>query len=318
MKKTIVLFGAFIAIGLMLNSCSESLISDEGQDVDRQKSLVLTNETECGTPVVYDLKYYAYPNPEWINVGSLTVTNTGTSLILNFEVFPSDAGWGIYDIYYFIGNKEDIPLSPEGEIDWGTEGFTHLNYPEWQGNLSITEAVPLDVLLDCFYIAVKVRLRAPDPEGGYPLQKLIFPSIMINGERTDIWNNQYCIEECDSIGTGTPGYWKNHPEAWPVESITIGGVEYTKTDAIQIMWSDKSRDKTYGMFSHLVAAKLNLLIGTDPSCIAESISLADTWMASHPAGSGVLANSATWKEAEGWFTMLDNYNNGLLCAPPRD
>ena len=29
-------------------------------------------------------------------------------------------------------------------------------------------------------------------------------------------------------GTGTPGFWKNHPEAWPVSSVTVGGVTYTK------------------------------------------------------------------------------------------
>jgi len=31
-------------------------------------------------------------------------------------------------------------------------------------------------------------------------------------------------------GTGTPGYWKNHPGAWPVQTIVVGGIEYTKTD----------------------------------------------------------------------------------------
>ena len=25
-------------------------------------------------------------------------------------------------------------------------------------------------------------------------------------------------------GTGTPGYWKTHPEAWPVPGLTVGGV----------------------------------------------------------------------------------------------
>jgi len=26
----------------------------------------------------------------------------------------------------------------------------------------------------------------------------------------------------------TPGYWRNHPEMWPVEYITIGGITYSK------------------------------------------------------------------------------------------
>jgi hypothetical protein len=33
-------------------------------------------------------------------------------------------------------------------------------------------------------------------------------------------------------GTGTPGYWINHPAAWPVELIEIGGFIYSKEQAI--------------------------------------------------------------------------------------
>lgn len=33
-------------------------------------------------------------------------------------------------------------------------------------------------------------------------------------------------------GVRTPGYWMNHPEAWPFNSITIGGVTYTTAQAI--------------------------------------------------------------------------------------
>jgi hypothetical protein len=119
-------------------------------------------------------------------------------------------------------------------------------------------------------------------------------------------------------GTGTPGYWKNHPEAWPVDEITIGGVTYSKDEAIPLMKEDK-HDKTTTMFRSLVAAKLNVLIGNESSCIAETIIAADGWMATYgPVGSGVRANSAAWKEGEPLYLTLDDYNNGLLCAPSRD
>jgi hypothetical protein len=41
-------------------------------------------------------------------------------------------------------------------------------------------------------------------------------------------------------------------------------------------------------------------------------------MAAHPVGSGVSGKSAAWGEISGIATMLDQYNNGLLCAPHRD
>lgn len=119
-------------------------------------------------------------------------------------------------------------------------------------------------------------------------------------------------------GTGTPGYWKNHPEAWPVESITVGGVVYSKAEAIA--WLDKvGKDRTITMFSSLVPAKLNVLVGNDGSCVSSTIGAADQWMATYgPSGNGVHAASLAWKLGEPLHRQLDNYNNGMLCAPQRD
>lgn len=132
-------------------------------------------------------------------------------------------------------------------------------------------------------------------------------------------NADFCFKPPPSgPGTGTPGYWKNHPEAWPVATITIGGRTYTKAQAIALMNVGESGDKTYTVFRHLVSAKLNLLIGTEASCINASIAAADAWMATYPVGSGVAGKSAAWGQISGTATTLDNYNNGLLCAPHRD
>ena len=120
------------------------------------------------------------------------------------------------------------------------------------------------------------------------------------------------------VGTGTPGYWKNHPEAWPVNSIVIGGVLYSKAGAIANMGDGVGGDKTYTMFMHLVAAKLNVLSGTEAGCIAGTIGLADAWMEANPLGSKVKGSSLAWKNGEPLSTQLDRYNNGMLCAPHRD
>lgn len=111
----------------------------------------------------------------------------------------------------------------------------------------------------------------------------------------------------------TPGYWRNHPEAWPVDDITIGGISYTMEEAIALIFHPTKGDKTYNMFEHLVAAKLNVLMGCDSSCIAEVIEDADDWMAIHPVGSDVDGDSDAWDEGEPLLMMLDDYNNGFLC-----
>jgi hypothetical protein len=119
-------------------------------------------------------------------------------------------------------------------------------------------------------------------------------------------------------GTGTPGYWKNHPEAWPQGSITIGGATYSKDAAIA--WLNKvGKDKTTTMFSSLVSATLNVVIGNTDSCIASTITMANAWMAHYgPIGSKVAASSPAWAEGEPLHQQMDAYNNGLLCAPHRN
>ena len=118
-------------------------------------------------------------------------------------------------------------------------------------------------------------------------------------------------------GTGTPGYWKNHPKAWPVNSITIGEDTYSKSQAITLLGMPDG-DKSYTMFRGYVAAFLNVQIGNDSSCITNELSAAYNWLNMYEPGSGVKASSAAWKAGESVYTTLDNYNNGLLCAPHRN
>jgi len=124
-------------------------------------------------------------------------------------------------------------------------------------------------------------------------------------------------------GTGTPGYWKNHPEAWP-DTITVGavdgmgGVTYTRDQAIALL-EKPGKDKTLTMFSSLVSAMLNVELGNDASCVASTIADANEWMSTYgPVGSNVAASSYAWKIGEPLHRLMDNYNNGMLCAPHRD
>lgn len=121
-----------------------------------------------------------------------------------------------------------------------------------------------------------------------------------------------------SPGTGTPGYWKNHSEAWPVDSITIGGTSYSKAFILSNnLMEENPRDKRTTIFRALVAAKLNVLIGNNATCVAGTIAAADAWFQTN-SGAPVRANSQAWRDGEPLYRTLDNYNNGMLCAPARD
>ena len=122
-------------------------------------------------------------------------------------------------------------------------------------------------------------------------------------------------------GTGTPGYWKNHPEAWPVQTLEIGGLIYTREAALALLWQNTSKDKTFVMFRSLVSALLNQALGNESSCITQTLDEAQDWLAEHgPVGAGVKGGGgkSPWRVGRPLHQELDDYNNGRLCAPARD
>ncbi|WP_162197332.1 SdrD B-like domain-containing protein [Methanosarcina sp. 1.H.T.1A.1] len=121
---------------------------------------------------------------------------------------------------------------------------------------------------------------------------------------------------CKDVCPRSPGYWKNHPDAWPVDEITIGGVTYqmgdtnTEGTALYYMSQPVKKDKTITMFKSLVAAKLNG--GYCDPCIANTVYAADQWMKEHPIEQTTRANTCCWERGEPLNIALDAYNNGQL------
>ena len=115
----------------------------------------------------------------------------------------------------------------------------------------------------------------------------------------------------DDDCTLTQGYWKNHPDAWPVSSLKLGSVTYTKVELIAIL---KTPVKGNGLiqFAHqLIAAKLNIAAGASDVSIKAAITQADALIGSlvcPPKGQGTLATNAT-SSLEG---KLGDFNEGNI------
>lgn len=220
---------------------------------------------------------------------------------------PETARPGETITYHFrVHNCGDLPLLSGGMVFDNLFGES----PIWQQNpfgpgevadFDMTYTLPGDF---CGEFTNRACAIGHNPDG--------LPSVWV--QDIDSWT----VDVICAPGTGTPGYWMNHPEAWPVDVITIGGNVYTKDEAIGLMKDPVKRDKTFTMFPALVAAKLNVLVGNDDSCIADTIAAADAWMAANAVGSGVKGSSEAWKMGEPLYEELDAYNNGKLCAPSRD
>jgi uncharacterized repeat protein (TIGR01451 family) len=146
---------------------------------------------------------------------------------------------------------------------------------------------------------------------------IISNGVVVTGDEPDSnLANNTATEDTEVIGatgnncTYTQGYWKNHPDAWPVEGITIGGVTYTKAEAIAILNTPPDGDATYILAHQLIAARLNILNGADPDAVATTIVEADDWLATHPLGSN--PSNPDREEAIELSEILDDYNNGLI------
>jgi hypothetical protein len=121
-----------------------------------------------------------------------------------------------------------------------------------------------------------------------------------------------CEEEEGCVGS--PGYWSQHPDAWPVEEIMIDCDVFSKAEAIEMM-QGSGEDKWITMFRAYAAATLNVISGSNDECVYETIEAAEDWLCAHPSPVNAGGPYSPWRNGEPLYRELDRYNNGQLCAP---
>jgi hypothetical protein len=95
----------------------------------------------------------------------------------------------------------------------------------------------------------------------------------------------------------TQGYWKNHPTAWPVGSVKLGNVIYTKAQLLLIFTTPAAGNGLISLAHQLTAAKLNIASGAvAPAVTLAAVAAADAMIGNlviPPIGSGYLSPSTT-------------------------
>jgi hypothetical protein len=111
--------------------------------------------------------------------------------------------------------------------------------------------------------------------------------------------------------TYSQGYWRNHPNAWPVTSLALGTVTYQAAELMSIL-DNPARGNGLVILTHqLIAAKLNIANGADPSAVQQTITDADNMIGAlvvPPIGNGYLAPGQTGDLTE----TLTEYNEGTI------
>ncbi len=110
--------------------------------------------------------------------------------------------------------------------------------------------------------------------------------------------------------TLTQGYWKTHSDAWPVNNLNLGTVNYTAAQLLSIFNQPVKGNGLVSLAHQLIAAKLNIASGATPdAATAQAISDADAMIGSlivPPVGSGKLSTSAV----SSLVSILDSFNSG--------
>jgi hypothetical protein len=136
-----------------------------------------------------------------------------------------------------------------------------------------------------------------------------FPRV-VNG-RIDI--GSFEVQSSASCVQGQ-GYWKNHPDQWPVPTLQLGNVTYTQEQLLLILHQPVRGNGLLILAHQEIAAELNIANGADGSCIQQTLADADALIGDlvvPPVGTGYLRPGDVSALAD----TLDQYNEGMLCAP---
>jgi len=111
--------------------------------------------------------------------------------------------------------------------------------------------------------------------------------------------------------TYTQGYWKNHPDVWPLQSLTLGAVSYNQSQLLQILNRPAQGNGLLILAHQLIAAKLSIANGADPTAVQQYLISADNMIGGlivPPIGNGHLSPSQTSELTE----TLTEYNEGTI------
>ena len=114
------------------------------------------------------------------------------------------------------------------------------------------------------------------------------------------------------------GFWKTHPEEWPVDTLTLGSQTYSQAELLALLSMPVRGDATLILAKQLIAAKLNIADGADGSAIADTIEDADALLAQFTGKLpyGIRPSTDEGHEAVHLAGTLGEFNEGELEGGP--
>ncbi len=114
----------------------------------------------------------------------------------------------------------------------------------------------------------------------------------------------------------TQGYWQANPEAWPVSSLTLGAETYAKNELLGLLASPARGDASVVLAQQMIAARLNIANGVDPTPVGAILEHADALFASFNGKLpyGVKSSTVVGQAMVADAVLLDQFNNGAATG----
>ncbi len=223
----------------------------------------------------------------------------------------------------FLAHGGQFPATPHASVREALfHGTPTLN--TWDGALTtfvIPSAASAAVEVGDLRDETGVSLGAAAGEELAPVTPYVFRAMAVtDGILGDSpWSNVYVVESGTNANcTFTQGFWKNHEEVWPVASLALGSVNYTKSQLLAIL-GEPARGNGLIILAHqLIATLLNAANGADTSSVSAAIAAAHALIGGlvvPPVGSGHVSPGSASSIAQ----QLDDFNNGITgpghCGP---
>ena len=109
------------------------------------------------------------------------------------------------------------------------------------------------------------------------------------------------------------GFWKTHLDAWPKDTVVIGGITYTKSQLVEAFSTPVRGNAVIILADQLIAAELNILNGSNPIVISDTRKAANALLTGVNLLSGnVRTNTTAGQQMTAAAAVLDTYNNRQL------
>ena len=111
--------------------------------------------------------------------------------------------------------------------------------------------------------------------------------------------------------TFTVGYWRNHPNAWPVGTLALGGRMYSKAQLLSILQQPVQGNGLVSLARQTIATKLNRANGASELDVESALTVSDALIGARvipPIGAAFADPGLTAPTTQ----VLDDFNNGIV------